>query len=51
MALLKSLIQRSLEQSPLRKVTVLLSAVHSLSYGSRQRWGANPNLSTGGALC
>lgn len=42
---------QSLEQSPLRKVTVLVSAVHSLSYGSRQRWGANPNLSTGGALC
>ena len=42
---------QSLEQSPLRKVTVLLSAVHSLSYGSHQRWEANSNLSTGGALC
>lgn len=42
---------QSLEQSPLRKVTLLLSAVHSLSYGSHQRWEANSNLSTGGALC
>ena len=42
---------QSLEQSPLRKVTVLLSAVHSLSYGSHQRREANSNLSTGGALC
>ncbi len=42
---------QSLQQSPLRKVTVLLSAVHSLSYGSHQRREANSNLSTGGALC
>lgn len=42
---------QSLEQSPLIKVTVLLSEVQSLSYGSHQRWGANSNLSTGGALC
>lgn len=42
---------QSLEQSPLRKVTGLLSAVHSLSYGSHQRWEANSNLSTGGASC
>ena len=42
---------QSLKQSPLRKVAGLLSAVHSLSYGSHQRWEANSNLSTGGALC
>ena len=42
---------QSLEQSPLRKVTVLLSAVHSLSYGSHHQWGVNTNLQTGGALC
>ena len=36
---------------PLRKVIESLSTVPSQSYGSRQRWGANSNLSTGGALC
>lgn len=36
---------------PLRKVIESLSTVPSQSYGSRQQWGANSNLSTGGALC
>lgn len=36
---------------PLRKVIESWSTVPSQSYGSRQQWGANSNLSTGGALC
>ena len=35
----------------LRRATGLLFPVRSMRYGSRQRWEANSNLSTGGALC
>ena len=41
----------TLASSLLRRVTRSLSPVLLLNYGSRQRWEANSNLSTGGALC
>ena len=35
----------------LRRAIGLLLRVPSMSFGSHQQWGANSNLSTGGALC
>lgn len=50
-SLLPQVTLLSLASCLLRRATGLSLVVLSMSFGSHQQWGANSNLSTGGALC